>query len=137
MLTIILLLVSGVILLIIGYLVHDRYNFDVLVVICFIVGAFSLIAGITSSLTLINRQARFDYVIERYNNLKAITECYDNDSKDKIEALTLREDILEMNNLISEHKVKSQSPWVNVWYSEEVGNLEPIKVNYVNELSER
>lgn len=137
MLTIVLLLVLGVILPLIGYLLYDRYDFDVLGGICLVVGVLLFIASIVSSLSLINRQARFNYVIERYNNLKAITECYDSNSKDKIEAFTLREDILKMNNLISKHKVNSQSPWVNVWYSEEIGNLEPIKVSHVNELFER
>lgn len=137
MLTIVLLLVLGIVLFIIGHLLYDRYDFDDLDIVCFVIGVFMFTAGVISSLSLINRQTRFNYVIERYNNLKAITECYDSDSKDKIEAFTLREDILRMNNLISAHKVKSQSPWVNVWYSEEIGNLEPIKVSHVNELREQ
>lgn len=138
MLTIILLLVLGIVLVSFGVALLDRTNIDDVILASLIgIGMSAFLIGIVLLFTLVNRQTRFDYTIERYNNLKAITECYDSDSKDKIEAFTLREDILKMNNLISAHKVKSQSPWVNVWYSEKIGNLEPIKVSHVNELSER
>ena len=139
MLTLILLFIIAAILLPIGICgLRKSVCFEKNYVIpCLVFGIFFGVGWISSTCSLINRNTRFDYIKEQYNNLKTISECYDTRDKDRIESITLRSDVLQMNNLISEHKVKSQSPWVSVWYSKEVGDLKPITVSYANELCER
>ncbi len=86
------------------------------------------------SLTLINRQAKFNYIIEQHDNLELMVKSYNVQSDAiKIESLEydIREKVLEMNNTISKHKVMSQSIWVNPWYSETVGNLKKLEVKPV------
>lgn len=104
-------------------------------------GIVSLIAAVVVAvfmvvvpLTLINRNSRFEYTAEEYNNMKSLVEQYNNcpdSSAFRIVSLEqdIREDVLDMNNTISEHKVMSKSPWVGPWYSEKVGRLEKLKLN--------
>ena len=56
---------------------------------------------------IILTRIKFDYIKEEYHNL--------------------RNQVLEMNNKISEHKVYSKNIMVNLWYSEEIGNLKPLE----------
>jgi hypothetical protein len=44
----------------------------------------------------------------------------------------IREDVLKMNNIVSNHKVMSKSPWVSVWHSKEIGKLEKLKIYHEN-----
>lgn len=93
-----------------------------------------VITTIITSMTLINRNARFDYMVEEYENVRGIVEQYNScpdSSAFRIVSLEqdIRDRVLETNNLISEHKVMSKSPWVGPWYSEKVGNLEKLKLN--------
>lgn len=82
-------------------------------------------------LTLCNRGKRFDYTIEKYNNIKAQVEDY-NSLPDSAKLISLeydiREDVLDMNNTISKHNVMSQSIWKGLWFSEEVGNLPKLHI---------
>ena len=67
----------------------------------------------------------FDYIKEKYYNLERQINTieYDVIVTDK----NLRNQVLEMNNIISEHKVKSKNIWVDAWYSEEIGKLKPLE----------
>ena len=124
-------IILGVVMLIsIALLIIDNHKYvlnDELGVLTWFVGIICFVAMLTCACTLINIRYYFDIIEEKYNNLKAQVEVYKNEEHDKVEAYSLRDDVLEMNNTISEHKVKSKSPWVNVWYSKRIGNLEKIK----------
>ena len=74
---------------------------------------------------IISTRIEFDYVIEKYHNLERQinTTEYDDIVTDK----NLRNQVLDMNNVISEHKVKSKNILVNLWFSEEIGNLKPLE----------
>ena len=89
------------------------------------------ICVIVTLLTLCNRGKRFDYTIEKYNNLKAQVEDY-NSLPDSAKLISLeydiRDDVLDMNNTISKHEVMSQSIWKGLWFSEEVGNLPKLHI---------
>lgn len=83
------------------------------------------IAVVIISIVLINEENEFAYNKEQYYNLQKQVETL---SKDNIvTGENLRNQVLEMNNMISKHKIYSKSSWVGVFYSEEIGNLEPLE----------
>ena len=106
---------------------NNRYNW-----LC-----VSFIAGlvlIPMSLSLINIGNRFNYIIEKYDNLKLQVETYNKmEDPTKIASFgyDIRKEVLRMNNQISKHKVMSNSVWVSCWYSKKVGNLEKLKLNQI------
>lgn len=96
------------------------------------IGTMSGIALVIILFSFINIGNRFNYIVEKYNNLKLQVEEYNNMSEHiKVSSLEydIREDVLEMNNTISKHKVMSQSVWTSCWYSKKVGNLEKLKLS--------
>lgn len=105
--------------------------------VCGISGTVAFIVALALfiiSLTLINRQAKFNYIIEQHDNLELMVNSYNVQSNAiKVESLEydIREKVLEMNNTVSKHKVMSQSIWVKPWYSETVGNLKKLEVKPV------
>jgi Ni/Fe-hydrogenase subunit HybB-like protein len=83
------------------------------------------IAVVIISIVLINEENEFAYNKEQYYNLQKQVETL---SKDNIvTGENLRNQVLEMNNMISKHKIYSKSLWVGVFYSEEIGSLEPLE----------
>lgn len=97
-----------------------------------IIGTMSGIALVIILFSFINIGNRFNYIVEKYDNLKLQVEEYNNMSEPiKVSSLEydIREDVLEMNNTISKHKVMSQSVWTSCWYSKKVGNLEKLKLS--------
>ena len=90
----------------------------VLTIVCGIVVAIMLICASTLP-------ADFEYIEEKYNNLKAQLEEVDRD--DIVTGENLRNQALDMNNQISKHRCYSKNMWVSMWYSERIGNLEPLK----------
>ena len=62
-----------------------------------------------------------------YAFTKELIENYEpGDDYGNVAALT--EKVLELNKSISKHRGRHDSPWWNIWYSEEIGNLEPLKL---------
>lgn len=125
------IILGAVTLISITLLIIDHHKYildDGLGVLTWIVGVICFVAMLLCTCTLINIRYDFDIIEEKYDNLKLQVEVYNNEEHNKVEAYSLREDVLEMNNTISEHKVKSKSPWSNVWYSEKIGNLDKISM---------
>lgn len=75
-------------------------------------------------LTLAGIKAEFNTFINRYEYTKNIVEnyCYG----DYGNTFELTNQIIEINNTIAEHKAKCDNPWYNVWYSKDIGELEPL-----------
>ena len=69
--------------------------------------------------------ADFEYLEEKYNNLKVQLEEVERD--DIVTGENLRNQALDMNNEISKHRCYSKNMLVSMWYSERIGNLEPLK----------
>lgn len=67
----------------------------------------------------------FDCIKEEYHNLELQINTIEYD--DIVTGANLRNQVLEMNNKISVHKVLSKNIMVNLWYSEEIGNLKPLE----------
>ena len=102
---------------------YDEY--DVLQPLCFACGIIALCAEVCMLLSTITLSSEFAYTEAQYNNLKKQVEYADQD--DIVTDANLRNQVLEMNNTISEHKCYSSNIWIGVWYSERIGNLEPLK----------
>ena len=83
------------------------------------------IAVVVIPIVLINEENEFAYEIEKYQNLREQVETLSGD--DIVTGENLRNQVLKMNNEISKHKIYSKSSWVGVFYSEDIGNLEPLK----------
>ena len=88
----------------------------------------SIIGGIVVVIMLLcasTLPADFAYTEEKYNNLKTQLEKVERD--DIVTGENLRNQVLDMNNEISKHKCYSQNMWVSMWYSERIGNLQPLE----------
>lgn len=109
---------------IIGIIISDKVDFDALNFSSWCILAMSAIALITLLLTLTTVSSDFkSYKIE-YQTTKMLVDSYKGEEYGNVNALT--EKIIYINDKIAEHKAYSKNFWVNIWYSEEVGNLEPI-----------
>ena len=60
----------------------------------------------------------------RYSATKAIVETYH--PYDYGNTADITKEMLEINSAIARNKARCHSKWFDVWYSEEVGNLEPL-----------
>ena len=93
---------------------------------------FALIVNVIVSGCLIASifcRLHFPGEVIEYENLKAQVEVYNTDTThNSIEAYSLREDVLKVNNNVKKHKVYSRNPWTNVWWSKKIGDLEPIEL---------
>ena len=74
---------------------------------------------------IISTRIEFDCIKEEYHNLELQINTIEYD--DIVTGANLRNQVLEMNNKISVHKVLSKNIMVNLWYSEEIGNLKPLE----------
>jgi hypothetical protein len=101
---------------------YRSYEFEPAAWIGAIVGG---IAVVIISIVLINEENEFAYNKEQYYNLQKQVETLSKD--DIVTGENLRNQVLEMNNMISKHKIYSKSSWVGVFYSEEIGSLEPLE----------
>ena len=106
------------------------FDDDVTVVgtVSFVFSIFLWIALICCSISLINKNARFERIIEDYNITKQLVENYVPGVYANSQSII--EKTIELNEIIVNHKTFSKSKWTNLWYSEKVGNLEPLYINF-------
>ena len=139
----VLLLLLGVLLLIPAIIMavtdnkHDKYHsysiFDYEVtnasIASVLIGIFILIIVFMTTID-INRE--FENTKKEYAVLKEMVETYKEGNnewldKNNVYSVNMYKDIMEMNHKIDKHKIFHDSKWYNLWYSEEIGNLEHIK----------
>ena len=96
----------------------------------FLSALFAVGAGIAlviMSVSLINIGRKFDAFVNRYEYTKQLVVAYEpNDYGNKT---ALLEDVLDINKEIADHKALAGNKWTGKWYSEKIGNLEPIVFN--------
>lgn len=90
-------------------------------------GVLSVLVEIVLVISLINKNARFEAFITDYENTVALVETYRGTDYGNMNSMT--EKIIDINKSIAQHKELSKSKWSGLWYSEKIGNLEPIKFN--------
>jgi hypothetical protein len=93
------------------------------------IGGFAILV---ITIVLIDQKNEFAYEIEQYQNLRGQVKTLTKD--DIVTGENLRNQVLEMNNKISKHRIYSKSPWVGLYYSEEIGNLEPLEWGHKEEV---
>jgi hypothetical protein len=112
----------------IGTKIFDKYDkcysYDVSRQINIILGAIVICV---LSVTLSISRFSFDIKVKDYYALKELIEEHRNKDFSEFERIKIYESIHETNKIINEHKVLSKNWFVNVWYSEEIGNLPYLK----------
>ena len=128
MLTIILLSILTVVGFVAGWLI-DRYTYSdgwfFWSFVSYLTGAISAVALITMACLLINIDRRFDAAIYQYETTVEMVNSYAGQDYGNMGSLV--EQVVYVNNRIAQHKAHHDSKWVNLWYSERIANLEPIK----------
>lgn len=126
---IILEIVLFVALLLLLILVNDKTIKGVFGILVVAVFAGSICGDINSYQT----EDDINRTIELYGSLKAQVEIVNN-SDDKIIRNAIIPDLIErvnkMNKTIKENKNNYDSWWAGVFYSEEIGKLEPLRIEY-------
>lgn len=122
MLLLILFFGLGIILIILGIIFYKYTSSDGGV--CFFGAIICLLAGIIGLFTLIGKNASFNTILYDYENTVALVETYNGLDYGNMSNLT--EKIIDINSTIAKHKAFSNSKWVGIWYSKDVGALEPI-----------
>ena len=135
MLTLITLFVVALVGFLVGALI-DKYTYDgdFFSGLSYSVGVISAVTFIICSLTLINKNRRFDAIQEQYQVISLMVDSYD--GQDYGNMATLIDKVVYMNNRIANHKAFYTSPWTGIWYSEKIANLEPIKFGKNPQLKE-
>ena len=103
----------------------DSFSYDILYIGGILLSLFMGLALLCIIPDIILTRIKFDYIKEEYHNLELQVNTIEYD--DIVTDANLRNQVLEMNNKISEHKVYSKNIMVNLWYSEEIGNLKPLE----------
>ena len=95
---------------------------------CFIGGILGLAIIL---LTLIGRTERFNQFIYEYESTKALVESYQ--GYDYGQSYPLTQKIIDINAEIAKNKAWRENKWHDLWASEEIANLEPLKYKQLNE----
>ena len=124
MCTIILLSILSIILFVVGWLIGKYTYEDELAFCAYLLGTCSFIGLVVSLCLFINLDKRFETTINRYETTVQMVESYTGQDYGNMGSLV--EQVVSINNTIAAHKAHHDSKWVGLWYSEEIGNLEPI-----------
>lgn len=128
MLTLILLFVITINCFVVLAILDKHYEADsVWGVLSGVIGVMTLLCGIGFACSLININNRFEATINEYEAICQMVDSYQGQDYGNMAALT--ESIVHMNKTISVHKAHYNSPWMGLWYSERVANLELIQFN--------
>ena len=125
MCTIILFSILTIIGLLAGWLIEKYTYAEAWAFVSCLISGLSVTALITTLCLLINIDNRFEATINRYETTVQMVESYTGQDYGNMGSLV--EQVMTINNIIAIHKAHHKSKWVGLWYSEEIGNLEPIK----------
>ena len=128
MLLIILLSILTVVGITVGCLIekYDRtYTRVGWAVISYFISGISSIALVIALSLLISINRRFDAMVYQYETTVEMVNSYTGQDYGNMGSLV--EQVVCINNSIASHKARYNSVWVGLWYSERIGNLEPIK----------
>ena len=125
MLLIILLSILAAVGITVGYLIDSKTFYSGWTIISYFIGGVSAITLIIISCLLIGINRRFDAMVYQYETTVEMVNSYTGQDYGNMGALV--EQVVNINNGIASHKARYNSVWVGLWYSERIGNLEPIK----------
>ena len=125
-----LLTIVGLVLYILEY--HSNYYneglfqwTDCIYLISVLLGLLPL-CGMATGLSMRNNV--FKEVKMEYSMTKELIENYNCPEPDYGNTFKLTEKVIDVNERIARHGAFHDSPWVGVFYSEEIGNLEPLRL---------
>lgn len=120
--TLLLMLLSGLLL----YIGDKKYDNDLKGTACAFIMIFGLVLiGLTCS--ILTKPAAFNAYKNEYKATKALLDSYKGTEYGNMGGLT--DKIIDINNRIAAHKAYHDNFWLNCWYSEDIGNLEPLIFN--------
>ena len=125
MLTIISLFILAVVGIVAGCLIDSKTFYSAWAIISYLIGGVSAITLIIALSLLIGINRRFDAMVYQYETTVEMVNSYTGQDYGNMGALV--EQVVNINNGIASHKARYNSVWVGLWYSERIGNLEPIK----------
>ena len=123
------LLVVGIILIVLADKLDYKVNFNT----DYFSGTgiiFLIVSGLVLPImgdTLAGIESDFKKTINEYEYTKELVVEYN--AGDYGNAPALMEKVININDEIARNKAKYDNPWTNLWYSEDIANLEPIKFN--------
>lgn len=120
----IIFLIILTILSIFGIIIASKKYLEGLGAISAIVFIFCFIANIICIITSNTAKSDAEKIIYEYNSTSAIIKDINMENYGNLPNLT--EKILDINEEIAEYKANSKNPWLNIWFPEEIGNLEPL-----------
>lgn len=91
---------------------------SIVLIVCFIINTMCIVEYCTV-------KSDAEKFIYEYNSTSAIIEDVNMESYGNLPILT--EKILDINKEIARYKANNKNPWLNIWFPEEIGNLEPLK----------
>ena len=112
----------SIVLIVINY---KEWDSDIVFGIFATFASVSFVASILCGISLLTIEKDFEYTEAQYNNLKEQVEDVEYDYI--LTDANLRNQVLEMNNKIAKHRTYCDNPWVGLWYSERIGNLENLQ----------
>ena len=121
-LTLLLLLSSGLLL----HIGKKKYNDNLEMIACFFILVFGLVFIVLIG-SVLTKPADFDSYKNEYQTTKALLDSYKTQDYGNVGRLT--DKIIEINDRIANHKAYHDNFWLNCWYSEDIGNLEPLVFN--------
>ena len=121
-LTLSLLLSSGLFL----YIGNKKYNDDLEMLGCIFAVIFGLVF-IVLICSVLTKPADFDSYKNEYKVTKELLDSYKGTEYGNMGGLT--DKIIDINDRIAAHKAYHDNFWLNCWYSEDIGNLEPLTFN--------
>ena len=125
MLTIISLFILAVVGIVVGCLIDSKTFYSAWAIISYLIGGVSAIALVIALSLLIGINRRYDAMVYQYETTVEMVNSYTGQDYGNMGALV--EQVVNINNGIASHKARYNSVWVGLWYSERLGNLEPIK----------
>ena len=125
MLLIILLSILAVVGITVGCLIDSKTFYSGWAIVSYFIGGVSAIALVIALCLLIGINRRYDAMIYQYETTVEMMDSYTGQDYGNMGELVGQ--VVRINNGIASHKARYNSVWVGLWYSERIGNLEPIK----------
>ena len=125
MLTIISLFILAVVGIVVGCLIDSKTFYSAWAIISYLIGGISAIALVIALSLLIGINRRYDAMVYQYETTVEMVNSYTGQDYGNMGELVGQ--VVRINNGIANHKARYNSVWVGLWYSERIGNLEPIR----------
>lgn len=125
----VILLIALIVLSVFGIIIANKKYLEVLTVISTIVFLFCITTSIVCVMKYCTVKSDTEKFIYEYNSTSAIIKDTNMESYGNLPELTKK--ILNINKEIARYRANNKNPWLNIWFPEEIGKLEPLtfKIN--------